>query len=271
MFRRRRQFGRRYKRYRTPFTGSSYLYAAEMDFRGRCTTLAVGPVAVGEVASLPIEWVISDNPNPIVENSLVPLTYSMISKILCSQGAPRAMGIAGWATGFIQRVKINYDDYLEQWCTEFATRIYPSVFNTIKNRGLTKLVGGYGEDFLGRLNTLAGAINQTREMGRDDRMEAVRRIWDLCRPMTMETAGDAEVYMHIPFTYLAKSKPPRAAQSQGVFSFAKSQLIHKMSDKAMEKGVNKYGVRTGESLLVENSFRMPIEEPVVLENPMARW
>lgn len=256
MFRRRKQFGLRRKRYRTPFTGSSYLYAADMEYRGRATTLACGPVAVGEVIVTPVEW---RNGSQLIQETdvAVPMTYPMIARLLCEQGAPRTLGISGWATGYVQRIKIDAVSYFRQWCTEFVTRIAPSVLNIIDARGVENLyalktVGEGGPRFLEVLNDLKDRLSDNIQgMSAQAMIAATRAIWGICNTVTI-SSSEVTAYVHIPFTYLARSKPPRAVQRRGVWVFAKSQLRHELSAKAAEKGVKKYGVRTSESVFDEN-------------------
>lgn len=258
MFRRRRQFGRRYKRYRTPFTGSSYLYAAEMEFRGRATTISCGPVAVGEMIATPVRWTLGGS-TVSEANGVVPMTYPMISKMLCNQGAPRTMSIAGWATGFVGEVEIDFHAYLRQWCTEYVTRVYPSALNILERRGLTDIYAlqriAYGQaegvSILAAMADIADRLTgRITDLDEDTLRSVVADIWTCCR-MTTITDNTSKAYVHIPFTYMARSKPPRAVQRLGVWVFAKSQLMHQMSEKALEKGVKKYGVRAGASVLNE--------------------
>lgn len=254
MFRRRKQFGLRRKRYRTPFTGSSYLYAADMEYRGRATTLACGPVAVGEVIVTPVEW---RNGSQLIQETdvAVPMTYPMIARLLCEQGAPRTLGISGWATGYVQRIKIDAVSYFRQWCTEFVTRIAPSVLNIVDARGVAELYDLKminGANFMTTLNDLKDRLSTNIQgMPAQAMIAATRAIWGICNTVTI-SSNEETAYVHIPFTYLARSKPPRAVQRRGVWVFAKSQLRHELSVKAAEKGVKKYGVRTSESVFDEN-------------------
>lgn len=267
MFRRRKQFGLRRKRYRTPFTGSSYLYAADMEYRGRATTLACGPVAVGEIVVTPIEW---RNGNQVIHESdaAVPMTYPMIANLLCDQGAPRSLGIAGWATGYVQRIKMDVVSFFRQWCTEFVTRIAPSVLNIIDARGVEdlyalKTVGEGGPRFLTVLNDLKDRLSANiQAYAAGDLIQAARDIWGILNTVTI-SGPDESAYVHIPFTYLARSKPPRAVQRRGVWVFAKSQLRHELSVKAAEKGVKKYGVRMAASVFNEGFAPMDSIGPPV--------
>lgn len=260
MFRRKRQFGLRRKRYRTPFTGSSYLYAADMEYRGRAVTLACGPVAVGEVIITPVEW--KRDGAVIAESDVaVPMTYPMIARLLCDQGAPRTLGISGWATGYVQRVKIDADSYFRQWCTEFVTRVVPSLLNILDTRGVAdlyrlKLIGevSFLDAVLELRDVLSGDI---LSMPREAVIDVTRRIWSVLEPVRIE-GPTAAAYVHIPFTYLARSKPPRAVQRRGVWVFAKSQLRHELSEKAQEKGLKKYGVRSVASVF--NQGYMVVED-----------
>lgn len=260
MFRRRRQLGMRQRRYRTPFSGSSYLYAADADFRGRAATLCIGPVAVGDIVKVNVRWmdkiaqVPRDGPVTLVEQTeyaSIPMTYSMISKMLCEQGAPRSIGISGWATGFVPTVTLNTDDYLRQWVLEFAHRMYPSLSNTLRRYGIAEAVWrpGAGRPIIVEARGIMEILREIDTTSRDDLRRAVRHIWDLVRipHIVAETStGPADAFVHIPYTYLARGKPPRALRSSFVWVFAKTQLEHEISERAALKGYHKYGLKDGE-------------------------
>lgn len=259
MFRRRRQLGMRQRRYRTPFSGSSYLYAADADFRGRAATMCIGPVAVGDIVKVNVRWMDSsiqvpgEGPVRLVEQAEyapVPMTYSMISRMLCEQGAPRSIGISGWATGFIPTVTLNTDDYLRQWVLEFAHRIFPSLSNTLRRYGIPGFTRPRAAQSL--LEEARGIIGRLREIDMADRgaiREVVGAIWNLLRLPTIEAAtagGNVEAYVHIPYTYLARGKPPRALRASMVWVFAKTQLEHEVSERAQLKGYHKYSLKDDE-------------------------
>lgn len=252
MFRRRRQLGMRQRRYRTPFSGSSYLYAADMEFRGRAATLCIGPVAIGDIVKVNVRWmdqveqVPGSNPARFAEETEyapVPMTYSMVSRMLCEQGAPRSIGISGWATGFIPTVTLNTDDYLRQWVLEFAHRMYPSLSNTLRRYGIEDM------DILGAAREIMTALREIDTANRGSLRRAVEMIWNLVRIPHIEaqtSTGVADAFVHIPYTYLARGKPPRALRSSFVWVFAKTQLEHEMSERAALKGYRKYGLKDGE-------------------------
>ena len=256
MFRRRKQFGLRRKRYRTPFTGSSYLYAADMEYRGRATTLACGPVAVGEVIVTPVEW---RNGSQLIQETAsifilctYPVAHPDMPSVLGAPCSQSRRAIIGYVIGTATSVS-----YFRQWCTEFVTRIAPSVLNIIDARGVENLyalktVGEGGPRFLEVLNDLKDRLSDNIQgMSAQAMIAATRAIWGICNTVTI-SSSEVTAYVHIPFTYLARSKPPRAVQRRGVWVFAKSQLRHELSAKAAEKGVKKYGVRTSESVFDEN-------------------
>lgn len=260
MFRRRRQLGMRQRRYRTPFSGSSYLYAADADFRGRAATMCIGPVAIGDIVKVNVRWmdnlaqVPRDGPVRLVEQAEyapVPMTYSMVSRMLCEQGAPRSIGISGWATGFIPTVTLNTDDYLRQWVLEFAHRMYPSLSNTLRRYGIADTVGRPGADrpLIAEARGIMDMLREIDTTSRDNLRQAVQAIWSLVRipHIAAETStGTADAFVHIPYTYLARGKPPRALRSSFVWVFAKTQLEHEISERAALKGYHKYGLKDGE-------------------------
>lgn len=250
----------RQRRYRTPFSGSSYLYAADADFRGRAATMCIGPVAVGDIVKVNVRWMDSlaqvqrDGPVTLAEQTEyapVPMTYSMVSRMLCEQGAPRSIGISGWATGFIPTVTLNTDDYLRQWVLEFAHRMYPSLSNTLRRYGIADTVGRQGAD-RPLIEEARGIMDMLREIDttrRDDLRQAVQAIWSIVRipHIQAETAtGTADAFVHIPYTYLARGKPPRALRASFVWVFAKTQLEHEVSERAALRGYHKYGLKDGE-------------------------
>ena len=267
----------RQRRYRTPFSGSSYLYAADADFRGRAATMCIGPVAIGDIVKVNVRWmdkleqkvgfiasverdantggngVFQQRAMSFIEEAEyapVPMTYSMISRMLCEQGSPRSIGISGWATGFIPTVILNTDDYLRQWVLEFAHRMYPSLSNTLRRYGI---VGFRREGATSNLITEAKNIIDTlKEIDTTDRRalrQAVQSIWSIVNipQIQAETStGTSNAFIHIPYTYLARGKPPRALRSSFVWVFAKTQLEHEISERAQLKGYHKYGLKDGE-------------------------
>ena len=242
MFRRRHQFGARRRRYRTPFSGSSYLYAADMDFRGRAATLTIGPVAIGDIVKLNVRW----TGTAVTDYVPLPMTYSMVSKMLCEQGAPRTLGISGWATGFIPTINIEIDDYLRQWILEFGHRIFPSLYNTLTRYG----VDGMWEAPAGE-GTLASQADSIRQeirgidmRSREAMTASVARIWSLITLASMP-GPTLRAYVHIPYTYLARGKPPRALRPHRIWVFAKTQLEHPPSDKTVQKNFGKFSVKNG--------------------------
>ena len=259
MFRRRRQLGMRQRRYRTPFSGSSYLYAADMEFRGRAATMCIGPVAIGDIVKVNVRWmdqveqVPGSNPMRLTEETEyapVPMTYSMVSKMLCEQGAPRSIGISGWATGFIPTVTLNTDDYLRQWVLEFAHRMYPSLSNTLRRYGIPYWTrDGAGAALAEEVTAVMNALREIDMTNRAQLREQVQAIWNLVRIPRIQaetSTGTAEAFIHIPYTYLARGKPPRALRASFVWVFAKTQLEHEISERAALKGYRKYGLKDGE-------------------------
>ena len=249
----------RQRRYRTPFSGSSYLYAADMEFRGRAATMCIGPVAIGDIVKVNVRWmdqveqVPGSNPMRLTEETEyapVPMTYSMVSKMLCEQGAPRSIGISGWATGFIPTVTLNTDDYLRQWVLEFAHRMYPSLSNTLRRYGIPYWTrDGAGAALAEEVTALMAALREIDMTNRAQLREQVQAIWNLVRIPTIEaetSAGTMNAFIHIPYTYLARGKPPRALRSSFVWVFAKTQLEHEISERAALKGYRKYGLKDGE-------------------------
>lgn len=278
----------RQRRYRTPFSGSSYLYAADADFRGRAATLCIGPVAVGDIVKVNVRWtdklrqanqfvantqvarvVNPEDPESVIlrgmvasvqpmtfveetEYAPVPMTYSMISKMLCEQGAPRSIGISGWATGFVPTVTLNTDDYLRQWVLEFAHRMYPSLVNTLGRYGIAGTIrraDGARDLLTDEARNILDRLRDRDMTNRAHLRETVREIWNLVRIPVISAptpAGVANAFVHIPYTYLARGKPPRALRASFVWVFAKTQLEHEISERAALKGYRKYGLKDGE-------------------------
>lgn len=249
----------RQRRYRTPFSGSSYLYAADMEFRGRAATMCIGPVAIGDIVKVNVRWmdqveqVPGSNPMRLTEETEyapVPMTYSMVSKMLCEQGAPRSIGISGWATGFIPTVTLNTDDYLRQWVLEFAHRMYPSLSNTLRRYGIPYWTrDGAGAALAEEVTAVMNALREIDMTDRAQLREQVQAIWNLVRIPRIQadtSAGTMEAFIHIPYTYLARGKPPRALRASFVWVFAKTQLEHEISERAALKGYRKYGLKDGE-------------------------
>lgn len=249
----------RQRRYRTPFSGSSYLYAADADFRGRAATMCIGPVAIGDIAKVNVRWmdrldqVQRQGPVTLVEQAEyapVPMTYSMVSRMLCEQGAPRSIGISGWATGFIPTVTLNTDDYLRQWVLEFAHRMYPSLSNTLRRYGIADFARpGADRPLIAEARDIMDMLRDIDTTSRDNLRQAVQAIWSIVRlpHIQAETStGTADAFVHIPYTYLARGKPPRALRASFVWVFAKTQLEHEVSERASLKGYHKYGLKDGE-------------------------